>query len=133
MNPSNKLQEEVGLSPFSSTAIEIRKACDAVAEMLIKKNASYGDSALSPIRCFSRADSIEALKVRIDDKLSRLMRGNGEFNEDQEQDIMGYLVLLRIARARAVKQEHINVGAAPPGDKPPLVYGKVDPMAHHDI
>lgn len=89
-------------TPTQQTAIEIRKACDAVADMLIKKNESYGDSALNPIRCFSKADSMEALKVRLDDKLSRLMRGNGEtFNEDVEMDIMGYLILLRIARARS--------------------------------
>jgi hypothetical protein len=43
--------------------------------MLLEKNAKYGNSALEPIRCFSRADPVEQIRVRLDDKLSRLMRG----------------------------------------------------------
>jgi len=37
--------------------------------------------------------------VRIDDKLSRLARGRGD-TEDTELDLLGYLVLRRIARRR---------------------------------
>ena len=47
---------------------KIFDACHEVAQMLIEKNVSYGDSALNPIRLFSGADSQEQLKVRIDDK-----------------------------------------------------------------
>ena len=42
-----------------------------VANMLVRKNASYGNSALDPVRIFSRASPIEQLRVRIDDKLDR--------------------------------------------------------------
>lgn len=76
----------------------IRQECDALCRMLLEKNAKYGNSALEPIRCFSRADPIEQIRVRIDDKISRLMRGHGIEDEDVELDLMGYLVLLRIAR-----------------------------------
>jgi hypothetical protein len=65
--------------------------------MLVAKNAAYGNSALAPVRVFSRATPIEQLLVRIDDKLSRLARG-ASAGEDVELDLMGYLVLLRIAR-----------------------------------
>ena len=76
---------------------EIQSECDAIAHMLQEKNAAYGNSALDPVRVFSRADPIEQIKVRIDDKLSRLARG-ADCGEDVELDLIGYLVLLRIAR-----------------------------------
>lgn len=71
-----------------------------IADMLTEKNRAYGNSALDPIRCFSRADTTEQIKVRIDDKLSRIQRGQ-EMNEDVVKDLLGYLVLLRIAQKRA--------------------------------
>ena len=48
-----------------------------IEDMLVEKNAAYGDSALNPVRVFSKADPLEQLRVRIDDKLSRLARGKG--------------------------------------------------------
>jgi hypothetical protein len=66
--------------------------------MLIGKNRQYGNSATDPIRIFSRADTVEQIKVRIDDKLSRLARGHaGLETEDITMDLIGYLVLLTIA------------------------------------
>ena len=75
----------------------IREECDALCEMLLAKNRAYGNSALEPVRVFSRASSVEQLLVRIDDKLSRLARGSA-VGEDVEQDLLGYLILLRVAR-----------------------------------
>lgn len=75
----------------------IREECDALCEMLLAKNRAYGNSALEPVRVFSRASSVEQLLVRIDDKLSRLARGSAA-GEDVEQDLLGYLILLRVAR-----------------------------------
>ena len=92
-------------STIDQTALDVRAVCNEIAEMLIKKNQSYGDSALNPIRVFSRADPLEAIRVRMDDKLSRLKFGNGEFKEDTELDLLGYLVLHRIARKRLVAEE----------------------------
>ena len=68
-------------------------------ETLIEKNKQYGNSALEPVRIFSKADTGEQLKVRIDDKLSRLARGKGN-TEDTVLDLMGYLVLLRVSENR---------------------------------
>lgn len=78
----------------------IAEECDALKAMLLAKNQRYGNSALDPVRVFSRAATEEQIKVRLDDKLSRLARGSGTETEDVEQDIMGYLVLLRVARRR---------------------------------
>lgn len=73
------------------------KELNAIGNMLIEKNRAYGNSALEPIRVFSRAPRTEQLNVRIDDKLSRLMRGQGD-GEDSVLDLIGYLVLLRVAQ-----------------------------------
>jgi hypothetical protein len=76
---------------------DILDECLEIATMLIEKNRAYGNSALKPVRIFSRASSEEQLLVRIDDKLSRLARGSAA-GEDVVADLIGYLVLLRIAR-----------------------------------
>lgn len=75
----------------------VRLICNEVADMLVQKNKSYGNSALEPINCFYKGDSSTSIRVRIDDKLSRIMRGNEFQGDDTIKDLMGYLVLLRIA------------------------------------
>lgn len=71
--------------------------------MLIAKNRAYGDSALEPVRVFSKSDTIEQLYVRIDDKLSRVQRGHEYPGDDTIFDLVGYLVLLLIAKERDEK------------------------------
>lgn len=87
--------------PQSQTITAIQQAiideCDRIKEMLLEKNRSYGNSALDPVRIFSKASVDEQIKVRLDDKLSRMARGN-DYGEDVTQDIIGYLVLLRISQ-----------------------------------
>jgi hypothetical protein len=75
----------------------IAEECYKVRDLLHQKNAAYGNSALDPLRVFSKADSEEQIRVRIDDKLSRLARGSAA-GEDVELDLLGYLILLRVAR-----------------------------------
>lgn len=75
----------------------VRSICNEVADMLVEKNKSYGNSALEPINCFYKGDSSTSIRVRIDDKLSRIMRGKEFQGDDTIKDLMGYLVLLRIA------------------------------------
>jgi hypothetical protein len=67
-----------------------------VGDMLKAKNKSYGDAALNPVRIFSKQNSSEQLKVRIDDKLSRLARGTEYPGDDTIFDLVGYLVLFLI-------------------------------------
>jgi hypothetical protein len=66
--------------------------------MLLAKNKAYGDSAINPLRVFSSADPAEQLRVRIDDKLSRLARGQQkeQVPEDTVRDLIGYLVFLLV-------------------------------------
>lgn len=75
-------------------------ACHEIAQLLIEKNISYGDSALNPARIFSQADSTEQLKVRIDDKLNRVMNNQGFAGDNDVDDLIGYLILYKIANAQ---------------------------------
>lgn len=81
------------------TKSKIAQTCDAIKCLLLDKNAKYGDSALNPTRIFSKMNQIEQLYVRIDDKLSRIAKGAGLLATDEDviDDLIGYLVLLKIA------------------------------------
>jgi len=82
------------------TENKITEIMRGIEEMLIAKNRAYGDSALDPVRVFSKQDNIEQLYVRIDDKLSRVQRGHEYPGDDTIFDLVGYLVLLLIAKER---------------------------------
>ena len=81
----------------ASFGVQVQAVLDRVNRLLLEKNESYGNAALDPVRTFSKASASEQLRVRIDDKLSRLQRGSSFADEDTILDLMGYLVLLRIA------------------------------------
>ena len=81
------------------TSDMITQECESLKALLLRKNADYGDSAIDPVRIFSKADPVEQIKVRLDDKLSRLSRGSAA-GEDVELDLLGYLILLRVARRK---------------------------------
>ncbi|MCK9513096.1 MAG: hypothetical protein M0R28_17970 [Pigmentiphaga sp.] len=83
---------------------EVRREADALVDLLVRKNEAYGDSALRPVRIFSRASVLDGLAIRIDDKLSRIARGHAA-GEDVEEDLLGYLLLRRVAKARERRTE----------------------------
>lgn len=87
------------LMTLTETQMQISTICDDVKELLLYKNKKYGNSALEPTRIFSKASSVEQILVRIDDKLSRIKSGNSllDYDEDVVMDLIGYLVLLKIA------------------------------------
>jgi hypothetical protein len=76
---------------------EIGNVCLHLSRFLCLKNEAYGNSALDPVRIFSKASTDEQLNVRIDDKLSRLVRGLAG-GEDVEEDLLGYLILKKVKR-----------------------------------
>jgi len=80
------------------TKEKIRKKCDEIKKMLLAKNKQYGDSVVNPIRIFSKADSKEQVRVRIDDKVNRLLQGDESIESDMDilHDLVGYLILLII-------------------------------------
>jgi hypothetical protein len=73
-----------------------------IRELLVSKNLKYGNSALEPLGVFSQLSAKEGLLVRIDDKLKRIKNGSLEKDdEDVINDLIGYLVLLKIETNRA--------------------------------
>lgn len=76
---------------------EIKEVVDDILQLLLNKNQKYGNSALNPIRVFSKANASEQIRIRIDDKLSRIVSGQSDDDEDVIDDLLGYLVLLKIS------------------------------------
>ena len=76
--------------------------CDAVKTLLLAKNREYGNSALEPIGIFSNLTAEQQIDVRIDDKLKRIQTikklESVKIHEDTEADLIGYLILKRVAR-----------------------------------
>lgn len=82
----------------TTTQNVISNICDNIKNMLVEKNKSYGDSAIDPIRIFSKANPDEQIKIRIDDKLSRISRGSEYYGDNDLDDLIGYLVLLKVSK-----------------------------------
>lgn len=78
----------------------IAAKCDQLKEMLLEKNRKYGNSALSPIRVFSKADEVEQILVRMDDKLNRIKNRQNDEDEDVFMDLAGYIILFMVAREK---------------------------------
>ncbi len=78
-------------------AVQVGLVLDEIKDLLIAKNQKYGNSALEPLGVFSQLSAREGLLVRIDDKLKRIKNGSLEKDdEDVINDLIGYLVLLKI-------------------------------------
>jgi hypothetical protein len=78
--------------------ILIKEISMEVTNLLLEKNAAYGDSALNPVGIFSKGNAVESLCARIDDKLMRIKnKGINDLTEDTVTDLIGYLILLKAA------------------------------------
>lgn len=97
------------MSKIAQTQIDIATTCDDIKELLLEKNRKYGDSALNPVRVFSKSDTLEQIRVRIDDKLSRLRNQQTDDDEDAISDLIGYLVLYKVAK---LQEQRANFGVA---------------------
>lgn len=86
------------MSKLGQTQADIVATCDSIRELLLDKNRKYGDSALNPVRVFSKSDSLEQIRVRMDDKLSRLRNAQSDEDEDVIADLTGYLILYQVAK-----------------------------------
>ena len=89
---------------------EVEAVTKEICDMLIAKNASYGNSALDPICCFSKASALDKIKVRIDDKLSRIKRGSEYTGDDTINDLIGYLIFLKLVK-EDLNESNINGSA----------------------
>jgi len=92
---------------LEDTKKEISAEIREIELFLIAKNNAYGNSISDPIRIFSELSILDSLRVRIDDKLSRIARGvnREKIDEDTELDLIGYLIMKRIHEKRLLKEE----------------------------
>ena len=84
---------------------EVVKVTKGVINMIVEKNRKYGDSALNPKRIFSKANDLEQIYVRLDDKLSRIANRQDDEDEDVLDDLLGYLFLAKICLNRKKAKE----------------------------
>jgi len=81
---------------MENTSSKIIEICDGMKDLLLYKNQKYGDSALSPKRIFYKGDSTDSIKIRLDDKLGRVINCN-ETRINDVADIIGYCTLLLVS------------------------------------
>jgi hypothetical protein len=97
------------MNKIAQAQIDIAVTCDAIKALLLEKNKKYGDSALNPVRIFSQADSQAAIRVRLDDKLSRIRNQPMDEDEDVVLDLIGYLVLLRVSQMQQQRTDEFVI------------------------
>jgi hypothetical protein len=97
------------MTKVEQTQTYICTTLDEIKELLLQKNRRYGDSAINPIRIFSKSDPLEQIKVRLDDKLSRIRNQQDDEDEDVITDLIGYLVLYKVA---CMQQNQMDFGVA---------------------
>ena len=82
----------------NSFSNRLDKEVKEIVELLKEKNAAYGNTALNPTNVFSKLNATEAICARIDDKLARISnRGINDETEDTIDDLIGYLLLLKMS------------------------------------
>jgi hypothetical protein len=104
----------------------IEDSLDSMKELLLQKNRSYGDSATNPSNVFSKGSPVDSICARIDDKLMRIQnRGINDKTEDTVSDLIGYLILLKVAILKEKSEEyntmketiafggHVNISGKP--------------------
>ncbi|QDP57042.1 MAG: hypothetical protein GOVbin1782_49 [Prokaryotic dsDNA virus sp.] len=81
------------------TQKKIKDTIKMIEKLLLSKNKQYGDSAMNPLGIFANGSAEELIRVRIDDKLNRLLQGDESIESDTDVilDLIGYLVLLLIS------------------------------------
>lgn len=87
--PYGPVTKQPDLSTSQKAAAWLRE----VADMVIEKGKSYGNSIGEPVRIFSKVKPGEGVGARIDDKLSRIRNGTTWPGDNDLQDLVGYLAL----------------------------------------
>ena len=104
----------------------IEEICESMKNLLLEKNKNYGDSATNPANVFSSGSAVDSICARIDDKLMRIQnKGINDKTEDTVSDLIGYLILLKVAiykekhgEYQAFKETiesggHVNINGSP--------------------
>lgn len=75
------------------------EACEqvlnSIKNVLIEKNKRYGNAALEPLGVFYKGDAENSIKIRLDDKLSRI-KNSKTLRKNDLYDLLGYCMLFLI-------------------------------------
>ena len=92
--------DPVGFMKNKQTSQKIIDVFDEVKRMVVKKNQAYGDSIFKPSRVFYKgsAEPSDLIRIRMDDKISRLIQGDKDIGSDEDviKDLMGYCAILLV-------------------------------------
>jgi len=103
INPKMLLSKEEAMknmkeSPKLNFDWHLDKVVNEITILLKSKNKAYGNTALNPPNIFSKLNATEAICARLDDKLSRIQnKGINDKTEDTVDDLIGYLLLLKMS------------------------------------
>lgn len=102
INPKMLLSKEELMKEEESPKLNfdwhLDKVSKQITDLLKSKNKAYGNTALNPSNVFSKLDATEAICARVDDKLARIKnKGINDKTEDTIDDIIGYLLLLKMS------------------------------------
>ena len=85
-------------STLTETQQKIIDVCEEMRDLLLYKNAKYGDSAINPKGIFYKGNSTNSILIRLDDKIGRIMSNTDELPRVNDvADILGYCTLLLIS------------------------------------
>lgn len=95
------------------TELEIRDQCRYLADLLVKKNHDYGDSADNPPILLPGLSSDSAILVRMSDKIERIRylldsKETPEVNESLEdtiRDLAGYCILWLVKNGQKMRKD----------------------------
>jgi hypothetical protein len=91
--------EAKGIVPdLTETQKKIQQITESMCYLLIEKNRRYGDAALNPKNVFSKLPPGEGIKLRLDDKLGRIMANEGDPRINDVADLIGYLILYCVSQ-----------------------------------
>jgi len=77
---------------------KIEQVCDNFKKFLLEKNKRYGDSALSPLKIFSKHEPNNPICTRLDEKLQRILNSDEGLRKNDTSDCIGYLILLCVQK-----------------------------------
>jgi hypothetical protein len=87
------------MKTLQETNKEIEQTFNSIRDKVIQKNIDYNNSLQNPISIFHKETSINGILARIDDKLNRIhTKGIDDKTEDTIEDLIGYLIHLKIAQ-----------------------------------
>jgi hypothetical protein len=77
------------------------------AQFIIEKNRRYGDSALHPLKIFSKIEPHNNICSRLDEKLQRISNAD-KLKKNDVSDVFGYIALLMAEKGWTTFEEMLD-------------------------